>query len=159
MKKTGINQVNRESLSYIIFKITFATSYANHKDKSNTNALLCKKIIVKKIIALAVKFEAWVRNLDVLWIANHNVTLAATLNCYVPHSVIFKKGDNRISLSLIFICLIYSDCKQDRIWPFFWQEQCLAQRSSGLGINFLLLSLADATTLRTDKYVQATEVI
>jgi len=43
---------------------------------------------------LVVKFETWVQNLDVLWTANHNTTLAATLYCYVPHSVIFKKWDN-----------------------------------------------------------------
>lgn len=40
---------------------------------------------------MVVKFETWVQKLDVLWITNHNVTLAVTLNCYVPHSMIFKK--------------------------------------------------------------------
>lgn len=39
------------------------------------------------------KLETRVQNLDVLWIANHNVTLAATLNCCVLHSVIFKKRE------------------------------------------------------------------
>lgn len=62
----------------------------------------------KKIIYLYVKFETWVQNLNMLWIANHNVTLAATFNHCVLHSMIFKKRGQYNFLIPDFIWIVYS---------------------------------------------------
>lgn len=116
-----IHYGSRKFLSYRIFKIAFSTSYANSKNISKTNVLYDKNSNNdnKKIISLDETLETWVQSLTMLWIANHNVTLAATFNCCVLRFMIFKKGDNIISLSLIFIWLVYSHCKQGRVWDFF----------------------------------------
>lgn len=108
-----IHYGSRKFLSYRIFKIAFSTSYANSKNISKTNVLYDKNSNNdnKKIISLDETLETWVQSLTMLWIANHNVTLAATFNCCVLCFMIFKKGDNIISLSLIFIWLVYSHCK------------------------------------------------